>query len=58
MILRLLLLVLLVTSASAQTTEITPNENLVAEGIPKISASIVAQTAPYTKGRHARDSSG
>ena len=53
MILRLILLVLLVTSASAQTAEITPNENLVADGIPKISATLAKELTPYTKGRAA-----
>jgi len=42
-----------VTSALGQTAEIAPNENLVADGIPKIPATLAAEVAPYTKARSA-----
>ena len=53
MVSRIFVLVLLVASVSGQTSEITPNANLVADGIPKIPSSLAAQVAPYTKSRAA-----
>ena len=38
---------------AAQTGEIVPNENLVAEGIPKIPAAIAEEVRPYTEVRSA-----
>jgi dipeptidyl aminopeptidase/acylaminoacyl peptidase len=40
-------------SVFAQTGEITPNENLVAEGIPKIPASLAESVARYSEFRSA-----
>ena len=37
----------------ARTAEIAPGDNLVAEGIPKIPASLVEDVSRYTKGRSA-----
>ena len=45
--------VLSAASVSAQTADIVPNENLVAEGIPKIPGSIAEQVRPYTEVRSA-----
>jgi dipeptidyl aminopeptidase/acylaminoacyl peptidase len=44
---------LLAMPAVAQVGEIVPNENLIAEGIPKIPASIAADVARYTETRTA-----
>jgi dipeptidyl aminopeptidase/acylaminoacyl peptidase len=44
---------LLVTSAFAQSDEIAPGDNLVIEGIPKITASLVTEVRRYTKSRSA-----
>jgi len=44
---------LLGTLAFAQSDEIAPNENLVAEGIPKISASLAESVARYSEFRTA-----
>jgi dipeptidyl aminopeptidase/acylaminoacyl peptidase len=44
-------------AAGAQTGEIVPNENLVAEGIPKIPAVIAEEVRPYTEVRTAAFSS-
>jgi len=45
--------VLSVASVRAQTADIVPNENLVAEGIPKIPGSIAEEVRPYTEVRSA-----
>ncbi len=37
----------------AQTAEISPGDNLIAEGIPKIPASLVEDVSRYTRGRNA-----
>ena len=37
----------------AQTAEIAPGDNLIAEGIPKIQTSLVEDVSRYTKGRSA-----
>ena len=50
---RVILLLLMVVSVSAQTPEIAPNDNLVADGIPKIPAALAAELAPYHEGRAA-----
>jgi Tol biopolymer transport system component/dienelactone hydrolase len=50
---QLILLLVLVASVSGQTPEIAPNENLVADGIPKIPAALATAVAPYTQGREA-----
>ena len=50
---KVILLLLLVASVSGQTPEIVPNQDLVADGIPKIPASLAAELAPYTEGRAA-----
>jgi len=50
---KVILLLLMVASASAQAPEITPNENLVADGLPKIPAALAAEVAPYNQGRSA-----
>jgi dipeptidyl aminopeptidase/acylaminoacyl peptidase len=44
---------LLLTSVFAQSREITPGDNLVSEGIPKIPASLAAAVGRYTKSRAA-----
>lgn len=44
---------LLAMPAVAQVGEIVPNENLIAEGIPKIPATIAADVARYTETRSA-----
>jgi len=44
---------LLATLALAQSDEIAPNENLVAEGIPKIPASVAESVARYSEFRTA-----
>jgi dipeptidyl aminopeptidase/acylaminoacyl peptidase len=44
---------LMSASAFAQSNEIAPNENLVAEGIPKIPASLAEAVAPYDEYRAA-----
>lgn len=44
---------LLAMPAVAQVGEIVPNENLIAEGIPKIPATISADVARYTEARSA-----
>jgi len=44
---------LLGTLAFAQSDEIAPNENLVAEGIPKVSASLAESVARYSEFRTA-----
>lgn len=49
--------VLLSAFAFSQTAEITPNENLVAEGIPKISASLAETAGRYSDSRNAAFSS-
>jgi dipeptidyl aminopeptidase/acylaminoacyl peptidase len=46
-------LILLSTVAFAQRDEITPNENLVAEGIPKIPASLAEAVGRYSEFRAA-----
>jgi dipeptidyl aminopeptidase/acylaminoacyl peptidase len=50
-------ILLLTVAAFAQTGEITPNENLVAEGIPKIPASLAESVARYSEFRSAGFSS-
>ena len=40
-----------------QSPDIAPNENLVAEGVPKIPASLAEAVRPYTEGRGAGFSS-
>ena len=37
----------------AQTAEISPGDNLITEGIPKIPASLVEDVSRYTRGRNA-----
>jgi dipeptidyl aminopeptidase/acylaminoacyl peptidase len=51
--LRLLAVILLTTLAFAQSDEIVPNENLVAEGIPKIPASLAESVGRYNEFRSA-----
>lgn len=46
-------ILLLTVAAFAQTGEITPNENLVAEGIPKIPTSLAESVARYSEFRSA-----
>jgi dipeptidyl aminopeptidase/acylaminoacyl peptidase len=46
--LRLLAVILLTTLAFGQSDEIVPNENLVAEGIPKIPASLAESVGRYS----------
>jgi dipeptidyl aminopeptidase/acylaminoacyl peptidase len=41
------------SSLNSQTSEISPNENLVAEGIPKIPASLASDVDRYTNARGA-----
>jgi len=48
-----LIALLAALSVLAQSTEIAPNENLIAEGIPKIPASIAEAVRPYTEVRTA-----
>ena len=50
---RLIVIYLLITSAFAQTAEIVPNENLVAEGIPKIPAALADSVGRYSEFRSA-----
>jgi len=50
---RLFAVLVLVTVAFAQNDEVVPNENLVAEGIPKIPASLAAAVGRYTEYRFA-----
>ena len=50
---RLLALLVLATVALAQSNEIVPNENLVAEGIPKIPASLAESVGRYSEFRTA-----
>ena len=50
---RLLAVLVLVTLAFGQSDEIAPNENLVAEGIPKIPASLATAVGRYTEYRSA-----
>ncbi len=45
--------VVLSLAAFAQSNEIVPNENLVAEGIPKIPASLAEAVGRYSEVRHA-----
>jgi len=49
----LLIPVLLVSFAPAQNVEVSPNENLVVEGIPKIPAAVVDAVERYTNARGA-----
>jgi len=51
--LRLLAVILLTTLAFGQSDEIVPNENLVAEGIPKIPASLAESVGRYSEFRTA-----
>ncbi len=51
--LRVLAVLALATMAWAQTDDIVPNENLVAEGIPKIPASMAASVGRYSEFRTA-----
>jgi dipeptidyl aminopeptidase/acylaminoacyl peptidase len=51
--LRFLILLVFITPAIPQTGEITPGDNLVVEGIPKIPASLAEEVNRYTKGRAA-----
>jgi dipeptidyl aminopeptidase/acylaminoacyl peptidase len=51
---RVLAALLLVTVAQGQTDGIVPNENLVAEGIPKIPASLAATVGRYGEFRTGR----
>jgi len=48
---RLAIILLFVVPSFAQTNEIVPNENLVAEGIPKISASLAESVGRYSESR-------
>jgi dipeptidyl aminopeptidase/acylaminoacyl peptidase len=50
---RLSLLLLVTVLTLAQSDEITPNENLIAEGVPKIPASLVETVERYTNFRAA-----
>ena len=50
---RLLAVLVLVTFAFGQSDEVAPNENLVAEGIPKIPASLAAAVGRYSEYRNA-----
>jgi dipeptidyl aminopeptidase/acylaminoacyl peptidase len=50
---RLLAVLVLVTFAFGQSDEVVPNENLVAEGIPKIPASLAAAVGRYSEYRNA-----
>jgi dipeptidyl aminopeptidase/acylaminoacyl peptidase len=52
-VLRLLTALLLTAAAFAQSDEVVPNENLVAEGIPKIPASLADTVDRYTNFRGA-----
>ena len=49
----LILVFLFLTSVMAQDAVITPGDNLVVEGIPKIPASLAEEVSRYTKGRAA-----
>ncbi|MFN2456163.1 MAG: prolyl oligopeptidase family serine peptidase [Pyrinomonadaceae bacterium] len=40
-------------SSFAQTADVSPGDNLIAQGIPKIPASLVEEVSRYTKGRNA-----
>src|SRR5271157_5716427 len=51
--LRVLALALLSALAFAQSDEIVPNENLVAEGIPKIPAALAESVGRYSEFRSA-----
>lgn len=55
--LRLLAVLCLASVAFAQSDEVAPNENLVAEGIPKIPASLAESLGQYTEFRTAGFSS-
>ncbi len=50
---RLTIILLLIAPVFAQTAEIVPNENLVAEGIPKIPASLADSVGRYGEFRSA-----
>jgi dipeptidyl aminopeptidase/acylaminoacyl peptidase len=52
-LLRLFAVALLATLAAAQNDVVEPNENLVAEGIPKIPASLAASVGRYSEFRAA-----
>lgn len=52
-LLRLSLVLVLATFAFSQSNEIVPNENLVAEGVPKIPASLADTVERYTNFRGA-----
>ena len=52
-VLRLLAAILLTVAALAQSDEVVPNENLVAEGIPKIPAALAETVDRYTNFRGA-----
>jgi dipeptidyl aminopeptidase/acylaminoacyl peptidase len=54
---RLLAVLCLASVALAQSDEVTPNENLVAEGIPKIPGSLAESLGQYTEFRTAGFSS-
>src|SRR5580693_1260865 len=51
--LRLLAVILFATVVFAQSDEITPNENLVVEGVPKIPASLAESVGRYSEFRAA-----
>jgi dipeptidyl aminopeptidase/acylaminoacyl peptidase len=51
--LRLLAVILFATVVFAQSDEITPNENLVVEGVPKIPASLAESVGRYSEFRTA-----
>ena len=50
---RLLTLLFCVTALLAQSDQVTPDDNLVAEGIPPIPSDLVQRAARYTNGRAA-----
>jgi len=52
-IFRLSAVVFIAVTALAQNSEIAPNENLVAEGIPKIPASLAESVSRYSESRFA-----
>lgn len=55
--LRLLAIIFLATAAFTQSDEIVPNENLVAEGIPKIPRAVADSVSRYSEFRFAAFSS-
>src|SRR5262245_32226069 len=52
-VLRFLSLIVLCGMSFAQSDEIAPNENLVAEGVPKIPASLAETAGRYSESRAA-----